>query len=490
MPAKDAETTYQVPGESRSDINDVAISALLVFACFTLVTSGYLAWLYHLVSLTTTANADVLTMGAGYLCQGIGIAAITAFSRKRPEAMGRIPLIVAIAFHFACAASAALSENLAGAIVFGCTMSFFCGVVSSFYLLRLAACVREERRGIAFGAGYACSTVATWLLSMLPGIPSANLPTELISCAVFSVITVIVVMAVPAPWPMPSLSATPESDASAQDTLATNKPSPKDAGEQNGRRPQEGLSIIALACITVLLMSMVKNIGFSFPSADLGDTVNLELSRLFYGMGLLIAGFVIDRNRKYGALACMAALVVPFAIMALSNEPMPSAILWVVDYLFYGFFSVFRVVLFCDLAAQSEKPHVSGFGLMFGRFGDAMGTVLCVSLAGSTYALVIMAAVLFAATVFTFHRLFQALYTPKPEPVRDERAIFDAFAAQYELSPRERDILRLVLDNQTNAEAAATLFVSESTVKYHVRNVLKKTGCKNRIELLAKYAEQ
>lgn len=48
-------------------------------------------------------------------------------------------------------------------------------------------------------------------------------------------------------------------------------------------------------------------------------------------------------------------------------------------------------------------------------------------------------------------------------------------------------MFRLVLDERTNSEIAAELFVSEATVKYHVRNLLRKTGCRNRLEILALY---
>ena len=118
-----------------------------------------------------------------------------------------------------------------------------------------------------------------------------------------------------------------------------------------------------------------------------------------------------------------------------------------------------------------------------------MGTLIGLSLGDSTVAIVAVAGVLFAASVFVFYQLFQQLHIPHPAREKSEREIFDNFAARYELSPREREILHLVIDNRTNAEAAATLFVSESTVKFHMRNLLKKTGCKNRVELMAKYAD-
>ena len=53
---------------------------------------------------------------------------------------------------------------------------------------------------------------------------------------------------------------------------------------------------------------------------------------------------------------------------------------------------------------------------------------------------------------------------------------------------REREVLRCLLEEKPNPQIASELFISENTVKFHVRNLLKKTGCKNRVELRSKYA--
>lgn len=444
-------------------IRGLASTLLLVFVCFSLASSGYLAWLYHLIELVPSESVDVLSMGVGYACQGAGIALMAAIMRKRPEACGRLSFVALIAFTFACAAPAALSDSLAGTLAFGYAMNVLCGAVSLFYLVHLASYVEECRRGIVFGGGYACSIVATWLFSLID-VPLAPIPLELVACAVFSVVAVATAMLV--------AFVPPESFA---------------AGIEPAR---VGPSVIALACITVLLMSMVKNMGFSFPAADIGEAVDLELSRLFYAVGLVVAGIVFDRNRKIGILLCMTALVLPFALIALAGQPLPSMVVWAVDYFFYGFFSVFRVLLFADMAARGNRMYLAGYGLMFGRFGDALGLVVSRSLGGSVVALVAVTAALFAAAMLVFYQLFSQLYTAPPVREKTERELFDDFAVRYELSPREREVVRLALGDYANAEIAAMLFVSESTVKFHMRNVLRKTACKNRMDLLAKYVAE
>jgi NarL family two-component system response regulator LiaR len=50
----------------------------------------------------------------------------------------------------------------------------------------------------------------------------------------------------------------------------------------------------------------------------------------------------------------------------------------------------------------------------------------------------------------------------------------------YELTPRERDVLALLVEGLTNQEIAGRLGISRSTVKVHVSNILSKLGVSSR----------
>jgi DNA-binding NarL/FixJ family response regulator len=54
-----------------------------------------------------------------------------------------------------------------------------------------------------------------------------------------------------------------------------------------------------------------------------------------------------------------------------------------------------------------------------------------------------------------------------------------------ELSPREREIADLVAEGRSNKQVAATLFLSDRTVEYHLSAVYRKLGVRSRTELAA-----
>ena len=436
--------------------------ALLILACFLLASTGWLSWLYHLTELAEAAQVDMLSMGVGYPMQAAGIAAFCALGRTRSKAYLQITTTATVVLYVVCLAPATLAPDLAPTLAFGYLASLLCGYFQSYYLYCLASLVPEEQRGMVFGGAYAVSTGASWLLSAVGAGAATRGLWGLLTCGLLAALAVLAIRLAPSE----SLHADTPTGA--------------------GTAPSTQLG--ALACGVVLLMSATKGMGFSFPTIDLMNGVSLEFSRLLYGVGLLAAGFVSDRDRRWGALCCAGALVMPFFMLALSGAAAPATLMWALAYLLNGFFSVFRVVVLADLAAQGKRPLLAGLGLLFGRLGDALGTTIAVLLGGAPLVLVTVSAVFFACTIALFFVLYQQLYAPVLEAAPTEQQLFDRFAARHDLSSRERDVLRLLLQRRSNAEIAGELFVSEATVKFHVRNILHKTGCTNRRELADLYA--
>jgi DNA-binding CsgD family transcriptional regulator len=90
--------------------------------------------------------------------------------------------------------------------------------------------------------------------------------------------------------------------------------------------------------------------------------------------------------------------------------------------------------------------------------------------------------VLINAVVMVFYNLSPLLWLPRvvppaPDESRDE-------AVRYGITRREREIIALICEGRTNQEIADRLFISLATVKDHNYNIFRKTGVKNRVELV------
>lgn len=462
----------------RNDKNSI-LRFLLIFVCFTLTSCGYLAWLYHLtiiISSPDPGSIDFYTMVIGYLFQAVGIGVFSAGIRRHPNLLGHTTFMISCILYILFLLPSMLSDQISISLTCGFFANLFCGIIAGYYIYVLTLESNKCRRARLFGFAYGLSTIVLWFTTL-----KWNYLYSVYSLFLYAFLAIIATCLY---FFLPEAKESPmirKQDDGGSSTGSDTQP-------ESSRR----FRTIMLAAAGVILLSLVKNLGFAFPTSDILSGMNLEFSRVFYGTGLILAGFVNDQSRRIGSILCLSSLVFPFVMLVLSGELVSAFILWSLNYFFFGFFSVFRVILFSDISEQNDLFWICALGLFFGRIGDAAGTGICSGLNGNLRLLVIAAATLFILTVFVFFQLYQQLYAlPSPLPQvtsgPDKQERFEQFSIRFGCSRRERDVLRCIINEQSNSEIADNLFISESTVKFHIHNLLKKTSCKNRVELLALY---
>ena len=95
-----------------------------------------------------------------------------------------------------------------------------------------------------------------------------------------------------------------------------------------------------------------------------------------------------------------------------------------------------------------------------------------------------------AVAYLQLHRPAPRPATPAAAPGAEWGTGLDATCARlarsYDLTRREEDVLRLLMEGRTFAEAADELVVSLNTVKSHVRRIYAKMGVNGKADLLEK----
>ena len=441
------------------------IICLLIGLCFLWTSAGYLSWMYHMMNFYPDSMIDLLTEVAGYGFQILGLAVYSFLMKKKScLLMNRNSFTAAMIADLFCIILAVLNTNPTAVLFWGYLMNLSHGLVAGFYLTALVTRIPQQRRGCVFGIGYGIGSIGSWLLSRLGSDNFLKNPYVLLIYALLILLTIGLV------W---TSTAFPENSAEKSPSQALSK------------------DLLLLAAVTVFLLSAVKNMGFYFPTADLtGDGVSLEFTRIFYAAGLVCAGLLNDKNRKYGAVLCFATLFFPFSMLLLRSNAATSTVLWIIAYLFFGFFSVYRILLFSDLAGKHpDYLFLAGFGLLWGRAGDALGGYIGMCLKEQAILLILLVSLLFFLTVLVFFTLYHRTYdTPLPSPAKSQELLIQEFAERFQLSVRETDVFKQILKGCSNGEIAGNLYISENTVKFHIKNLLRKTDCANRTELLALFS--
>ena len=287
---------------------------MTIFVCFLLTSTAWLSWEYHILEQALPVPSELLTMGIGYLLQAAGIGVFALLARYRKPLADRI-FPVALAAHLLCLIPAALSPYPAGSLAFGFLMNLACGVIAGYYLYDLTRKVPAKRTATVFSTGYGLAILASWLLTLAGGRSVYNSAKIVIICIALTTAALAAdrlfckkeepgrVEASASSGPGNAKAAASSGLASAEATTSSgpaNAEAATPSGPGKAKRRAAGKELLWLLCILVLLFSLVNSSGFAFPAADLGKAVNLELSRLVYAAGLIIAGFVTDR--KHSAL--------------------------------------------------------------------------------------------------------------------------------------------------------------------------------------------
>ena len=163
-------------------------------------------------------------------------------------------------------------------------------------------------------------------------------------------------------------------------------------------------------------------------------------------------------------------------------------------YIFLGFTGMYRMICFSDQAEKDRKKQaIATFGFVGMLLGQAVGTTIGEILYNKQLVLICITMLMYIFYGALFFIVMPFLYPDKKNelvtlPLEDRKALaFEKYVQKYGLNAKQSDVLKLLLEGDSNCEIAEKLFLAESTVKYHVKNILKVTGFSNRGDLIEDY---
>lgn len=234
--------------------------------------------------------------------------------------------------------------------------------------------------------------------------------------------------------------------------------------------------------ILILLMSVITTLGSNDPIlVELGNQTSFLTTRIYYAIGLMTASYIFDLNNQFGGICTIASLLYPILVTVLYREiPNNMLILGLTD-TFAGFFTVYRAGMFLN----HPQKNMASLGLCISRITEGLLVLLIANLQLSHLAIFLTAGITLVPIIILYG-LFYMKEEGRIESKIEQsieipiEAVAISFSEKYNLTRREEEILDFLVSGKTNKEIADNLCLSESTVRFHVSNILKKTGYKSR----------
>jgi DNA-binding CsgD family transcriptional regulator len=280
-------------------------------------------------------------------------------------------------------------------------------------------------------------------------------------------------------------------------------------------RTTGNLSLLAAVAVLLSLAYGINDSTSYLRFEEFRDTFGL--SRLTLGAGLFLAGQLADRRQEYLPLAAVLGGAATMVFHAMTLEGFPPSALFYANEFFWSFSLLFILIVFMETSLRTTRPELwAGMGRLIEMpaegLGAALGTAMMATLPTSAI-LTAYTLALAAAAGFLYHELLSHVEStrfplPTPlqlcpaievaaEPEACEEAEEDTTPAaptpedllaswreRYALTNRETEILRASLSDDTAANIGKALFISTSTVRFHLTHLLKKTGVSSRKELI------
>ncbi len=454
-----------------------ALAAIIAF----FVVTPYLAQSEVLAVYLDPDSLSLVTLTLNYLCQSVGIVVyIILYIRRFEWASSPRSFGILMALSIVSMALMLLSPDVAWIIGAGIVYNVTMGALQAVYFAILLAYAPPKHEGIAYAAVVGIYNLGIYTITFLTAEFTISQSITVAVLSIFGIIAIVLgkrISIVNAPLPSAAKSADDDSAAPV---------SKSNVGSTDIRH---SLVILVPILILIAFLTTIGNEVY-FPYLQISGADYL-LSRFFYIPGILIAGFIADKNRIYGLVCMLFSMLFPLLFVALRSEISLAAVLYGAGWFFTGFYMVFIFTTFCDIVSNRARFAVLAcLGVLFQRLADPILQPAIGWLWNNQYITLVLMFLLFAILVALSFRLFHkhALLVQAPPSIQDR---MERFSDRYQLTQRETDVITLVLDGDMPLkQVASQLSISERMVSRHLTAVYKKTSTTNRSGLVKLFYDE
>jgi DNA-binding CsgD family transcriptional regulator len=268
------------------------------------------------------------------------------------------------------------------------------------------------------------------------------------------------------------------------------------AHRRSGHAAFRAFNLLTTAAILYLVLDMVR----LYSRAAQGVLGGAEpwVAAVFSGVANGLSAFAIPKlaqvvvNHRPGRarLVLNGAVVVVLVGLGVLDDLLPGAGPTLANSVGLAILQVTGVVVVLAGFRRIEDESVRGLARTFiiivlcglvlitaERVADALGKLPAVLADYNLMEVSYFLALAVVVVVYALRYLFQAV----PPAVT---ALPDTFIEKYGISPREREIVSMMLRGYGNRKISETLFISAMTVKNHIYHIYRKTGARNKVQLL------
>ena len=207
-----------------------------------------------------------------------------------------------------------------------------------------------------------------------------------------------------------------------------------------------------------------------------------------YIIFLFIAGLLADRvGRRINAVIGAVAAGIGFMLVGLLTVSAQIILIHILLVGGYAFLDVFTWVIPADASSGRKVPlfysAVLGTNILAVLCGVLLGEKMGEMAAGSEILTVSLAGLFSLISLAFMIRLRETLQPRPTAEINLPPDYIDTITQKFELTPRELDILKLLMNGAGTKEILEELIIAPDTLKSHLRNIFRKAGVRNRFEL-------